>query len=71
MLMDSKANLTRARRAAEKLIKRFAITRPEDIALEDIAMALGILVVDDHLEGSEARLLRKGGTLNLSGFVAG
>jgi Zn-dependent peptidase ImmA (M78 family) len=61
MLMDPKANLTRARRAAEKLIKRFAITRPEDIALEDIAMTLGILVVDDHLEGSEARLLRKGG----------
>ncbi len=61
MLMDPKANLTRARFTADKLIKRFAITRPEDIALEDIAMTLGILVIDDHLEGAEARLLRKGG----------
>jgi Zn-dependent peptidase ImmA (M78 family) len=58
--MDPKPNLTRARFTADKLIKRFAITRPEGIALEDIAMTLGILVIDDHLDGAEARLLRKG-----------
>ena len=61
MLTPPNVNLTRARHAADKLIKRFHITRPEDIALEDIAMAAGVLVVEDTLEGSEARLLRKGG----------
>jgi hypothetical protein len=55
-----KANLTRARHAAAKLIQRFAITCPEDIVLEDIAMALGVLVIEDQLEGAEARLIRKG-----------
>ncbi len=61
MLTHPSANLTRARHAAEKLIKRFTVSCPEDIALDDIAMALGVLVVEDHLEGAEARLLRKGG----------
>jgi hypothetical protein len=60
MLTHPSANLTHARHAADKLIKRFTITRPEDIALEDMAMALGVLVVEDHLEGAEARLLRSG-----------
>jgi Zn-dependent peptidase ImmA (M78 family) len=61
MLTHPSANLTHARHAADKLIKRFTITCPEDIALEDMAMASGVLVVEDHLEGAEARLLRKGG----------
>ena len=61
MLTLPNANLTRARHAADKRIKRFRIARPEDITLEDIAMAVGVLVVEDKLEGSEARLLRKGG----------
>jgi Zn-dependent peptidase ImmA (M78 family) len=61
MLTPPNADLTRARHTADKLIKRFRIARPEDITLEDIAMAVGVLVVEDKLEGSEARLLRKGG----------
>lgn len=47
MLTLPNANLTRARHAADKLIKRFRIARPEDITLEDIAMAVGVLVVED------------------------
>lgn len=57
--MNREASLFRVRHAAATLIKRFAITHPEEIVLEDIAMALGILVLEDNLEGAEARLVRK------------
>jgi Zn-dependent peptidase ImmA (M78 family) len=60
MLVKPDINLTRAQLAATKLIKRFAITCPQEIVLEDMAMVLGVLVFEDRLEGAEARLVRKG-----------
>lgn len=52
-------NLARAREAAAALIKKFVITQPEEIAVEDIAMARGVVVLDGRLNGSEARLVRR------------
>lgn len=59
MLQTSPDNFSNARLAAAGLIKRFAFTRPEEIVVEDIAMARGVLVVEGRLQGSEARLVRK------------
>jgi len=44
-----KANILNARYAATNLIKKFAITKPAEIVLEDIAMAVGVLVIEDNL----------------------
>jgi Zn-dependent peptidase ImmA (M78 family) len=55
----SKASLRAARHAAALLIKEFHITKPEEIVLEDIAMAKEIFVFEGPLEGAEARLLRR------------
>jgi len=49
-----------ARAAAYELINLFAIEKPEEIVVEDIAMARGVLVIEDQLDGAEARLIRKG-----------
>lgn len=41
------------------LTQEFAILHPEQIIIEDIAMALGIIIIEGELYGAEARLLRK------------
>ena len=56
----TKASLRAAKHAATLLIKEFHISRPEEIALEDIAMAKGVFVRDAPLEGAEARLVTWG-----------
>lgn len=53
-------NLTRAQGEAHKLIQSLAIRNPSEIELNVIAMTRGVLVVEDDLEGADARLLRKG-----------
>jgi Zn-dependent peptidase ImmA (M78 family) len=58
--MPEKPDLSAARHAAWLLAKEFNITRPERIALEDIAMARGAYVFEAELQGAEARLVRKG-----------
>ncbi|MCH8146681.1 MAG: ImmA/IrrE family metallo-endopeptidase [Planctomycetes bacterium] len=45
---------------AEQLWRTFRWTDPKDLNLEDLAMALGALVVDGALQSAEARLTRKG-----------
>lgn len=57
MLRNGPDNLSKARSAASGLVKRFAFTRPEEIIVEDIAMARGVFVVEGSLHGSEARLV--------------
>lgn len=52
-------NTLEARQAAAELVKRFAFMKPDEIVIEDIAMACGVLVVEGGLHGSEARLVRK------------
>jgi Zn-dependent peptidase ImmA (M78 family) len=58
--MTQTADVFAARLAAAKIIESLAITRPEDIVIEDIAMIRGVLVLEDRLDGAEARLVRKG-----------
>jgi Zn-dependent peptidase ImmA (M78 family) len=33
---------------------------PEDLVLEDLAYAMGVIVVEGHLDGADARLVRRG-----------
>ncbi len=54
------ANETRARGMADALIRHYAITRAEEIRLEDIAMDRGVVIRVGRLKGSEAYLIRKG-----------
>lgn len=55
-----RVDLFRPQLAAARVIEKYAITRPEGILIEDIAMAEDVLVIDDVLRCAEARLLRKG-----------
>jgi Zn-dependent peptidase ImmA (M78 family) len=59
MLVRQQDNYSAARLSASRLIRRFAISQPEEIMVEDLAMASGVLVVEGTLHGSEARLVRK------------
>lgn len=60
--MKRKSNVRRyaANLQAEKVWTDFGLTDPKQFALEDLAMAMGILVVDAPLEAAAARLVRKG-----------
>jgi Zn-dependent peptidase ImmA (M78 family) len=55
---------------AKEIIRSLRIENPSEIHVKDIAMEFGALVREKYLEGSEARLLRKGSyaiiTLNSS-----
>lgn len=57
---SAKPNLLEARHRARIVHSVLNITRPEDIVLEDIAMARGVYVSEGRLDGAEARLLRQG-----------
>jgi len=59
MRSDSQA-FTKAEVAAAKLLLRFGVEDPRKLHLEDLAMALGIVVIDAPLRGAEARLVRQG-----------
>jgi len=57
---NEEPNYFKAKKAASALIEEFCITTPEEIDVEGIAMSRGLLVVEDTLEGADARLVRKG-----------
>lgn len=59
MLRSNQDDFATARQAAATLIKRFSITDPREIVVEDIAMTRGVLVLEGRLHGCEARLVRK------------
>jgi Zn-dependent peptidase ImmA (M78 family) len=65
-------NLIRAQGAAFKLNRRFAVTQPGELEIEVAAMAMGILIFVDALEGAAARLVRKGqkGIIRISSRLA-
>jgi len=46
---------------ALNLWKRYGFTSPTELVIEDLAMALGIVVMDGHLDSAAARLVRSGG----------
>jgi Zn-dependent peptidase ImmA (M78 family) len=38
----------------------YGLASPKDLVLEDLALAMGVLVIEDRLDGADARLLRRG-----------
>lgn len=46
--------------SAEKLLQRYGVDHPDQIDLEAIAFDLGALVVYDHLDGCDARIVGRG-----------
>jgi len=66
--MKAEPLLLTAAAEATRLLHRYGITRPEEIALEDIAWDLGVEVAAGDLSGAEAHLVRVGevGTIVLS-----
>ncbi len=61
MIHVRQADLARARAAAFQLTRRYGFQHPSRVPVEDIAMDRGAVVAPGGLEGSEARLVRKGG----------
>ncbi len=45
---------------AARVWELYGFSRPADLVLEDLALAMGVLVLDDRLEGADARLVRNG-----------
>jgi Zn-dependent peptidase ImmA (M78 family) len=45
---------------ASGIWKLYGFSAPDELVLEDLALAMGVLVLDGPLEGADARLLRKG-----------
>jgi Zn-dependent peptidase ImmA (M78 family) len=69
--LPKKANLIKSQGAAFRLNKRFAVTKPGELQIEDVAMALGVFVFIDKLGGAAARLVRRGksGVARISDFI--
>lgn len=45
---------------AARMWRRYGYSHPSELVLEDLAFALGVLVVDDRLDSCEGRLVRDG-----------
>ena len=45
---------------ASSIWNLYGLTSPGELVLEDIALAMGVLVIEGRLDGADARLLRKG-----------
>lgn len=60
MVPGRQANRTLAIAEGKRLWRQFGFAKPRDLVLEDLAFALGVVVIEDALESSEARLVRKG-----------
>lgn len=58
--MGSPGNKAGAFAAAARLWDLYGMSRPEDLVLEDLAYAMGVIVVEGHLDGADARLVRRG-----------
>lgn len=58
--MSSKANRALASAEAHGLWSRYGFSSPADLVLEDLAMAMGIVVMDGRLDSALARLVRSG-----------
>lgn len=61
-MINPKPNKILAVAEATRLWKLYDFKTPNELVLEDLAMALGIVVIDDALDSAAARLVRNGGT---------
>lgn len=59
-IMASKPNEILSAAEAARLWQLYGFASPQDLVLEDLALALGIAVLDDELDSCAARLIRKG-----------
>src|SRR5579884_4050918 len=55
-----KPNKVLAHAEANGIWSLYGFSSPQDLVLEDLALAMGVLVMDGPLQGADARLLRKG-----------
>jgi Zn-dependent peptidase ImmA (M78 family) len=60
--MGPKANKVLSSAEAHGLWKLYGFTSPKELVLEDLAMAMGIVVMDGRLDSAAARLVRSGDT---------
>tara|TARA_R110002049_G_scaffold300016_1_gene490559 strand:- start:865 stop:1650 length:786 start_codon:yes stop_codon:yes gene_type:complete len=58
--MTTKASKTIPLAEASRIWSTYGLTDPSDLVIEDLAMAMGIYVVDARLDSSAARLVRQG-----------
>ena len=58
--MAAKASKTIPLAEASRIWSTFGLADPSDLVIEDLAMAMGIYVVDARLDSSAARLVRQG-----------
>lgn len=60
MMAANKVNEAIANGEASRIWRLYGFTSPRDLVLEDLAYALGVLVVEGPLDSADARLVRKG-----------
>jgi Zn-dependent peptidase ImmA (M78 family) len=46
---------------AARVWELYGLATPRDLVLEDLALAMGVIVVEGRLDGTDARLVRRGG----------
>lgn len=71
--MDPKPNKVVPAAEARRLWRRYGWTSPKELVPEDLAMALGIVVMDGRLDSAVARLVRSGerGIVRVSDRIRG
>ncbi len=60
MMLSRDFRMIMAQGEPERLWKLYGFSKPEDLILEDLALARGVIVTEGPLEKAEARLLRSG-----------
>jgi hypothetical protein len=59
-MTERKASKVIAAGAAAQIWKLYGFMSPSDLVLEDLALARGVIVIEDTLDRAEARLVRRG-----------
>ncbi|MGD0769925.1 MAG: ImmA/IrrE family metallo-endopeptidase [Tepidisphaeraceae bacterium] len=57
---ENQRNRAIATGEASRILKLYGLSSPTDLVLEDLALAMGVLVVEGPLDSADARLVRKG-----------
>ncbi len=59
-MVSSEFRRTMATGNAKRVWKLYGLTSPDDLILEDLAFAMGVIVIEDQLDSADARLIRSG-----------
>lgn len=70
-MLEPKPSKIAAVGAAAKLWKLYQFGSPRDLVLEDLALALGVIVTEERLDTADARLVRSGkrGLIRIKGDI--